>query len=198
MAHSERIGVFGGTFDPIHNAHVAMAKAARDAAGLDRVLFVVSARPPHKNEEGPCASAEDRYRMVEAALCEEPGLEASRLELDRPGASYTVDTLKLLHKAEPHARLSLIVGLDSLVDLPKWRDPESILALAQLLVLPRPGEYPIPQALEGHYQMVPFEETGISSTEVRQALSSGERVSGLVPQTVVKYIRSRGLYEGCA
>jgi nicotinate-nucleotide adenylyltransferase len=198
MAHSERIGVFGGTFDPIHKAHVAMAKAAREAAGLDRVLFVVSARPPHKNRQGPCADAEERYAMVEAALCEEPGLEASRIELDRPGASYTADTLEALRSAYPTAQLFLIVGLDSLVDLPKWHKPAEILDLAQLLVLPRPGEYDIPKSIEGHYRMIPFEETGISSTEVRQALTTGERVAGLIPPAVVNYIRSRGLYEDCA
>lgn len=198
MAHLERIGVFGGTFDPIHRAHVAMAKAARNAAGLDRVLFVVAARPPHKKEEGPCAPPEERYAMVEAALREEAGLEAARIELDRPGASYTADTLQALHDAHPKAQLNLIVGLDSLVDLPRWHKPETILELAHLLVLPRPGAYTIPESLEGHYRMIPFEETGISSTEVRQALTSGARVTGLIPHAVVNYIRNRGLYEDCA
>ena len=104
-----RIGIFGGTFDPVHNVHLRMARAARDRAGLDRVLFVVAATPPHKRGD-VVASAEDRLAMVRAAIAGEDGFEASRIEMDRPGPSYTVDTVRALAETHPDARLYLIIG----------------------------------------------------------------------------------------
>jgi nicotinate-nucleotide adenylyltransferase len=188
--------VFGGTFDPVHNTHLAIAQAALTEARLDLVLFVVSAQPPHKNE-GPYAAAEDRYEMVVAATAQEQRFEASRLELERPGPSYTVDTLGLIAKAHPGATLFLIIGMDSLADLPGWRDPEDIVARAHLLVVPRPGHWTPPTALKDRYTVLPFEENDIASTEIRRRIAAGEPIDHLVPLPVQQLIDDRGIYDTC-
>lgn len=190
----QRIGVFGGTFDPVHHAHLEVARAARDAARLDKVLFVVSARPPHKID-GTVADPEQRFAMVEAALNGDEAFEASRIELDREGPSYTADTLETLHDRYPNAELFLIIGEDSLVDLPKWREPERILSRAHLLVVPRPGiEAKLPDMLEGHYDVIPFREHEISSTDIRRRLSAGDGSDDLLPRGVRDVIDREGLY----
>lgn len=192
--HPKRIGVFGGTFDPIHLAHLEVARAARDAAHLDKVLFVVSARPPHKKNETQ-ADPEQRLAMVQAALNGDESFEASRLEIDREGPSYTADTLDTLHDLHPDARLFLIIGEDSLMDLPKWRHPERILERAKLLVVPRPGfDHEYPKMLEGHFEMLPFEEHEISSTEIRRRLAAGDASDDLLPPGVRRVIDREGLY----
>ncbi len=194
MTHPTRIGIFGGTFDPIHHAHLAMARAAMIAGSLDTVLFVVASIPPHKQNDTH-ASAEDRLAMVEAAVADESGFEVSRIELDREGLSYTADTLRALHMLHPEADLFMIIGEDSLVDFPKWREPAAILDLVHLLVLPRLGiAAPIHDSLTGHYDLVPFEESAISSTGVRDALASGELLSEMIPASVLGVIEERGLY----
>ena len=197
MTDIQRIGIYGGTFDPVHNAHVAMARTALEQAQLDLVLFVVSARPPHKNE-GPFASPEDRYAMVCAALADEPQMEASRIELDRPGPSYTADTLRTVQKQYPEASLYLILGMDSLIDLPRWRQPDVILHHARLLVVPRPGAWEPPPSLEGHYDVLPFEKTPLSSTRIRARIAAGEPCEDCVPPAVMKMIREKGVYNAVA
>ena len=190
----QRIGIFGGTFDPPHNAHVDIARAALQYANLDKVVFVVAANPPHKPHE-EITDAEDRLAMVKAVLPNDAPFEASRLEIDRPGPSYTVDTLNELDEHYRGAAFFLIVGYDSLLDLPKWRNPEAILARARLLVIPRPGERkPPPPFVEGRYELLPFEERDLSSTEVRSRLEQGQPVRGLVPDGVCRVIKARGLY----
>lgn len=196
MSKPERIGIYGGTFDPIHNAHLLIARAAQQEAELDRVLFVVSARPPHKRATA-CASPEERYAMVEAAVADEPGLEPSRIEMDREGPSYTAETLRQLKARHPDADLFLIMGIDSLVDLPKWKDPQTILELAQLLVVPRPGEWKTPPELAGRYRLLEFARVPTSSTGVRQRIMEGEPLDTLVPASVKKFILEKGLYHAC-
>jgi nicotinate-nucleotide adenylyltransferase len=185
--------VFGGTFDPPHKAHLAIARTARREAGLDLVLFVVAARPPHKRRI--FVTAGERYQMVEAAVAGEEGMEASRLELDRGGPSYTADTLRELERIYPGAELRLILGQDSLVDLPKWRAPEEILERCRLLVVSRPGEEGAPSELEGKYDLLPFRERDISSTEIRERLLEGRPLDDLVPEPVERLIRQRDLYR---
>lgn len=195
VSEGPRIGVFGGTFDPIHNAHCAIARTAMAHARLDRILFVVAGLPPHKQDEAP-ASAEDRYAMVCAAVAGVPGMEASRLELDRPGPSYTVDTLRAVEALHPGAKLFLVVGHDSLIHLPEWYDMPGILSRAHLLAVPRPGlPAPVPPELDGHYDMLPFAETTLSSTEVRDAIISGQPYAHLVPPAVARLIAERGVYH---
>jgi len=188
-----RIGVFGGTFDPIHNAHIDIGRAARDQAGLDRVLFVVAHVPPHKQDQID-ASAEDRYAIVEAALENEQGIEASRIELDRDGISYTADTLQALHDLHPDAEFFLIIGMDSLIDLPRWHHPERITEHATLLVVPRPGEWHASDELEGKYELLKFDQVDLSSTDVRARIDSGEDLDGIVPPAAAEIIRAKGLY----
>jgi nicotinate-nucleotide adenylyltransferase len=189
-----RIGVYGGTFDPLHQAHLTMARAAREQAELDLVLFVVSARPPHK-AEGSWAPAEDRYDMVRAALAREEGLQPCRLELDREGPSYTADTLEQIQEHYPEAELFLVIGMDSLVDLPKWREPERILERAHLLAIPRPGQWAVPKSLEDRYTLIQMPQTDLSSTEIRERFEKGESLDSLIPAPVIEMIYKRGLYD---
>jgi nicotinate-nucleotide adenylyltransferase len=191
-----RIGVYGGTFDPVHNVHLDIARAAVDQAGLDRLLFVVSARPPHKQARA-CATPEERYAMVSAAVEGKHPMEASRIELDRNGPSYTADTLRQLRREQPEAELFLIMGVDSLADLMKWREPEVILSLATILAVPRPGDWHIPPELEGRYRMLDFPAVPVSSTEVRHRIAEGEPLDNLVPAPVKQYIQEKGLYDVC-
>lgn len=190
-----RIGVFGGTFDPIHRTHVDIGRAALVHKELDRVLFVVSADPPHKGGDD-ITPADDRYAMVEAALASEPGLDPCDLELHRDGPSYTADTLKALRGLYPDAEIFLIIGQDALIDLPGWRSPQGILEEARLLVLPRPSESrPIPAVLDGYYEMLPFAESLMSSTEVRRRLAKGDPATDSLPPAVLAIVKERGLYH---
>jgi nicotinate-nucleotide adenylyltransferase len=185
--------VLGGTFDPVHNAHIELARAALKQARLDRVLFVVSALPPHKRGE-VTVSAEDRLRLVELALQDEPAMEASELEMQRSGPSYTADTLRELHALHPGAELFLVLGLDALADLPGWREPEAILQHARVLAATRPEPgIQIPESLQGHYDFLDFDPVDVSSTDIRARLARGEAVEALPPR-VLDAIRERGLY----
>ena len=194
MAKPLRIGVFGGTFDPIHNAHLELARAALAAAHLDKVIFVVAARPPHKQDD-TVAAPKDRIAMVQAAVAGEPKFEVSDLELKREGLSYMADTLRELAPLYPREQFFLIIGLDSLLDLPTWKDPEAILAIAHLLVVPRPGdERDIPESLQGAFDFLPFEETDVSSTGIRGSIAAGESVETLVPKAVIQLILEKRIY----
>jgi nicotinate-nucleotide adenylyltransferase len=194
-----RIGIFGGTFDPVHNAHLEIARTALHAMKLDLVYFVVAARPPHK-QTITHASPEDRLEMVRAAVKDDAQLEASDVELVREGYSYTVDTIAEFAKRHPGAELFLIIGYDSLLDLPRWRRPDDIIECCQLLVVPRPQmtQQPAPQ-LEGHFKILPFKESEISSTEIRKMIAAGDSIGGLVPPAVEDIIRRKGIYRnaGC-
>jgi len=190
-----RIGIFGGTFDPVHNVHLRMARAARDAARLDRVLFVVAATPPHKRRD-VVAPAEDRLAMVRAAIAGEGNFEASRIEMDRSGPSYTVDTVRALARLHPGAQLFLLIGYDAALDLPRWRDPAGILEHARLLVVRRPEcNSALGPLLDGRHEILPFKAADLSSTEVRELLGRGEDAHDLLPPAVAEYIRQKGLYS---
>jgi len=190
-----RIGIFGGSFDPIHNTHCAVARTALRQAELDCVLFVVAPRPPHKQADAPEASAEDRYAMVRAAVADEPRMDASRVELDRAGVSYTIDTVKAVEQAYAGASLFLILGMDSLVDLPRWRDPQGILSRAHILAVQRPQLEERPsRELAGKYTLLDFTLSPTSSTEIRERIASGESWRELVPPGVYAYIVEKGLY----
>lgn len=200
VSDARRIGVFGGTFDPIHEAHLAIAQAALDQAALDEVLFVVSATPPHKRHIVR-ATAEDRLAVLEAALAErgEPRFRASRIELDREGPSYTADTLRALHGQQPGATLYLIIGADALADLPKWHDPEGIVREARLLVAPRPGFDPAATpSLAGRYDLLRLPEVPTSSTQVRAKAADGDSLEGLVPDAAAALLEEKGLYRGAS
>ena len=184
-----RVGVFGGTFDPVHVGHLAIAHAALESVPLDRVLFVLARRSPLK-EHGPVASEADRLRMLELAIAGEARFAVSRLELDRDGPSYTVDTLERLAGKD---ELFLILGSDAIADLPRWKDPERIGQLATLLVAERPGA---PERV-GDAPIIRFDapRLDISARELRARAARGRSLRYLVPEPVLQHIEARGLYR---
>lgn len=196
----ERLGVFGGTFDPPHYGHLALARAAREALALSRVLWAVAADPPHKRGQVQ-TPADLRVRLVEAAIAGEPGMLLSRIDLDRPGPHYTVDAIRLLQAANPNAELVLLIGGDSLNDLPTWHRPRELIRLCRLGVLRRPDapldlddlERDIPGVSE-RVDFIPAPTVSTSSRDIRARAAAGEPLAGLVPGAVADLIASQGLY----
>jgi len=184
-----RIGVFGGTFDPVHVGHLAIALAALESVPLDRVLFVPVRRSPLKDRD-PLASTADRVAMLETAIAREPRFALSRAELEREGVSYTVDTLEQLRS---QGELFLILGSDALADLARWRAPDRIRELATILVAARPGA-PEPGAMHGA-RAFDAPRLDISSRELRARAARGMSLRYLVPDAVWEHIRRRGLYK---
>jgi len=175
---------------------LAIARTAKTQADLDKVLFVVAADPPHKT--AAVSSAEMRTTMTAAALEGEAGFELCRIELDRPGPSYTVDTLTLLKASAPGAALFFIVGYDSALDLPKWHQPREILRLATLLIAPRPqNATPLPPLLKERYKMLVMPEYPLASSEIRARLRRGETVTEALPPAVARIIQEKRLYQQC-
>jgi nicotinate-nucleotide adenylyltransferase len=189
-----RIGLFGGTFDPVHTAHLEAAEAVKTALGLDRMLLVVANQPWQKEGRRPVTPAEDRYAMVAAALADRDGLEASRIEIDRGGPSYTIDTVRQLHRADPEAELVIVVGSDVVAGLTSWRDEGSLRHEATLAVVSRPGAGPVAVPPGWRWIDVPVAPLDISSTELRDRLEAGEPVDGMVPEPVMRCIQRLGLY----
>lgn len=189
----ERIGLIGGTFDPPHTGHVSMAREARRALALDRVLFSVAPRPPHKLHE-PTSALDHRVRMVEIAIEHEDGLAITHME-EAHEPSYTVDFLRAC-RMRTRADLYFIMGADSLAELSTWKEPGEILRLASLVVFPRDGiamhlDVPGPAALV----MFEHPRLDVSSTAVRASLASGRDVNGALPAGVAAYARAHGLYR---
>lgn len=196
-----RIGIFGGSFDPIHNGHLLLAESCREQALLDQVWFVPAAVSPHKQGEKP-TNATDRIEMVRLAIGGHESFVLSEVETSRGGVSYTVDTLEEIKAERPSDELFFLMGADSLVDLPKWRSPEKICELARILVVARPDS-PSPDMSA----LAPFlkdsADTGIvvtmpmvdySSTEIRRRCQAGESIRYRVPRSVEKYIEAKRLY----
>ena len=201
-----RLGLFGGSFDPIHRGHIDPVRRARDLLGLDRVLYLPTARPPHKQapEELATAPAAARYAMVEMALLAREGLYASDLELATERPVYTIETLEHFARAAPEADLFLLVGADSFVQLESWRRWREIPDLARLVVLARPGweidvgALPplLAERLEGgEITVVRDAAVDLSSTEIRQRLAAGgEPEPGWLPPLVVDYLDKYSFY----
>jgi nicotinate-nucleotide adenylyltransferase len=199
-----RIGIFGGTFDPVHLGHLIMAEQSREQALLDEVWFVPSARPPHKLDR-PVTPFDRRAEMLQLAVAGHKSFRVETLERDRPGPSYTADTLADLHAREPEAELFLILGADSLVDLPRWYEPRRVAELATLLVLARPGwdVWPSAQLAEAlgveegrvRLQRVISPLIEISSRDLRGRAAAGRSLRYLVPRAVEVYVREKRLYE---
>jgi nicotinate-nucleotide adenylyltransferase len=193
-AGTTRIGLFGGTFDPVHTAHLEVADAVRRALSLDRMLVVVANEPWQKEGERAVTGAEDRWAMVQAAVTEWPGLEASRMEIDRGGPSYTIDTVRQLGKEEPGADIVLVVGSDVVGGLTSWHEEQALRPLVTLAVVGRPGSPPVEAPPGWRSVTVPVAPFEVSSTELRDRLESGRTVRGLVPDPVIRCIEQRGLY----
>jgi nicotinate-nucleotide adenylyltransferase len=200
-----RIGVFGGSFDPVHHGHLELARSCRDQAMLDRIWFIPAAHQPFK-PDGPFATNADRLAMLELALAGETSFEISTLELDRGGMSYTIDTLLTLSAMVPDAELFLLMGADSLVDFPYWRRPADICRVATPLVVNRGGE-PAPnfehldqilpperidEIKASQVTMTPMEH---SSANIRRLIATGGGWRELVPKSVAAYIRKHRLYQ---
>lgn len=196
------IGILGGTFDPPHNGHLAIARATLDHLKLQRVLFAPSRQPPHKPNQ-PITPIESRVEMVRLAIGEHPGFVLSRVDVDRAGPTYTVDTLRLLRREWGDEKaLYFIMGMDSLAGLLSWYRPEEMVRLCRLAVLARPGykvdlhtlEERIPDIRE-HVVFIPAPPVDISATDIQRRAREGEPITGLVPPAVAAYIRDNNLYK---
>ncbi len=201
------LGIFGGTFDPVHIGHLAIAEAVREALRLERVLFVPSRLPVHKPGR-PVSPAEDRVAMVALAIADNPAFGLSRIEVDRDGPSYAVDTLETLADdaravgREPD--LTFILSAEAYAGLPTWHRPERILELCRMAVVPRPGVPPadpaaIARLLPGADRrtvLVDGPLLEVSATGVRARVAAGRSIRYLVPEAVIAYIGDHGLYSG--
>lgn len=195
-----RVGIVGGTFDPIHRAHIAMAEGVRRCAELDRILIVPAGVPPHRPQ--PEAGDEDRLAMCRLAVRGHPGLEVSDLELRRPGPSYTLLTLREIHAQHPDASLFMVLGWDAARELRGWHQPDQVLELADLLVVPRPGlPDPGPEDLraagipEDRVRLCRVRTPDIGATELRRQLHQGTVPDGALDPAVASYISEHRLYR---
>ena len=197
-------GVLGGTFDPIHNGHLAVAEEVRRRLGLGEIIFIPAGIPWHR-DNGPVAEARHRLAMVRLAINGEPGFKLSTLEIERKGPSYSVNTVTELRKRFGGGdELFLILGWDNLAELPRWREPSRLVGLCSLVAVPR-LDYPPPclesleadvPGLAGRVILLDEPRVDISASEVRELASRGLPVGHLVPEAVAAYIREQGLYAG--
>lgn len=199
-----RIGIFGGTFDPVHVGHLILAEQAREQAHLDEVWFVPAFRQPLK--EGQAVSRFDvRVEMLALAIAGNAAFRIDEVEKERPGPSYTVDTLRELRRRHPADEFLLLIGGDSLVDLPKWYDPTGIVAQAGLVVMARPGsallsadelraELQLDASVPLSVQVLETPRIDIASRELRARVRQGRSVRYLVPRAVEVYLRERNLF----
>lgn len=196
-----RLGVLGGTFDPIHLGHLLLAETAREELGLERVLFV-PAGDPWRKQERAISSAEHRLAMVRLAVADLPEYQVSTLEVDRPGPSYTADTLEAIARENPGAELYLLLGQDALADLPFWRYPQRIAQLSILAVARRPGfEAAAAESLASldisrRIRWLDMRAIDISASAIREKVRAGRSIRFLVPAAVEEYILRHGLYTG--
>lgn len=198
-----RTGILGGTFDPPHIGHLLIAEESRSRLELDLVLFIPARQPPHKLNH-PVTAFEHRLNMLRLALDSNPFFTLSLVEAERPGPSYTVDTLReLREKSSAGDELYFIMGSDSLVELPTWHEPQELIRLCYLAVLRRPGFEPDLKALEeiipgltSRVVFIPAPPFEISSTEIHTRCEEGADIRYLVPNGVAGYIDEHGLYRG--
>ncbi|MEY4705841.1 MAG: putative nicotinate-nucleotide adenylyltransferase [Nitrospirota bacterium] len=217
-----RLGLLGGSFNPVHNGHLAIARQTRDALGLDRVLFIPTSHPPHKDNSS-LAPAQDRCEMVRLAIASDQTLAFSDIEISRPGKSYSIDTVRLLQQEYgAQTQLFFLIGLDAFLDFPSWRDPQALLELCQFVVLSRPGlsfrslstvrllppiPYPSLADLDaGRISRIdaPLGKQGliclklppcpISASDIRARIRQGLPVANLLPPSVESYILQHHLY----
>jgi nicotinate-nucleotide adenylyltransferase len=199
---SRRIGILGGTFDPIHMGHLITAEIVRVSAALDEIIFIPAARPPHKENKGE-APAEDRLLMVQCAVEGNPSFSVSDIELRREGPSYTVDTIAALSEQLGDAELFFITGADAMNDLYRWHDPVRLLHSCTFIVAARQGVELDESRLAEQFspeqrsriRIVPTPHLEISSTVIRARVRAGRSIRYLVPRAVELYIEERGLYR---
>jgi nicotinate-nucleotide adenylyltransferase len=192
-----RIGLFGGTFDPIHHGHLIAAEAAKEAAKLDEVWFIPTAIPPHKDQPG--ANASMRRRMLEAAIVDSPHFQLEDLELTREGTSYTIDTVSAIQEQYPEVMFYWIVGSDMVKDLPNWRRIDELAKRISFIGLERPDQpsddSELPTFIRGRLLRANMPPIGISSTDIRRRAKEGRSIRYMLPETVLEIIQGDGLYE---
>ncbi|MGO9083270.1 MAG: nicotinate-nucleotide adenylyltransferase [Streptosporangiaceae bacterium] len=194
LGAGKRIGVMGGTFDPIHNGHLVAASEVGHVFALDEVIFVPTGQPWQKSARS-VSPAEDRYLMTVIATASNPRFSVSRVDIDRPGETFTIDTLRDLRAQRPSAEFFFITGADALARMISWRDTEELFELAHFVGCTRPGH-----RLSGHglpderVSLIEIPALAISSTECRDRVQAGEPIWYLVPDGIVQYISKRGLY----
>lgn len=200
-----RLGIFGGTFDPIHYGHLLLAECCREQCGLDAVWLMPAGVPPHKQGQDATPAAL-RIEMIELAVAGNPAFSVCRYEADRGGVNYTVNTLTHLQKEDPARELFFLMGADMFLDLPHWHKPAEICRLAVPVAVGRHGEKPItfdhltelvsPERLEIlRKHQVEMPEIGLSATDIRRRVSLGKSIRYMVPRAVEAFIESHGLYR---
>ena len=195
---TERIAVMGGTFNPIHYAHLLSAEQVRTGLGYDKVLFIPSARPPHKVADVDIVAPEHRYQMVLLAIAENPKFEASRIELDRAGPSYTIETLKALEKLYGNtSELGWIIGADSLIEYKIWKNFDEVLTRCVMIATTRPSYdlNRVPPEIRSRVTTFPVTGVDISATVIRERIRKQLSIRYLVPETVRSYIDRQALYR---
>jgi nicotinate-nucleotide adenylyltransferase len=185
-----RLGIFGGTFNPIHTGHLLLAETARDALRLDRVVFIPTRQPPHKPARGLLDGAQ-RLELIELAIRHHPAFAVSDIELQRPGPSYSIDTVRTLRSQLPGAKLFLLVGADMLGV--RWAAWDELRRLCTVVAAARPGASPRKQR---GVKWLPMPQVDIASSDIRQRLKAGRSIRYLVPPAVERYLRERGCYGG--
>jgi nicotinate-nucleotide adenylyltransferase len=218
-----KLGLLGGSFNPVHGGHLAIARHTRETLELDQILFIPTSHPPHK-PNGSLAPAQDRYEMVRLAIASDPALAISDVEIRRPGKSYSIDTIRQLQQGYgPHTQLFFLIGLDAFLDFPSWRDPRTLLELCSFVVLSRPGLSfrslstvpllpPIPypaladldagrifriEAQIGGQRLICLKQPPcpISASDIRARVRQGLPVANLLPPLVESYILRHHLYQ---
>jgi nicotinate-nucleotide adenylyltransferase len=196
----ELTGIMGGTFDPVHNGHLAAARQLRDVAHLGELWLMPNAMPPHRSA-APVASADDRLRMVQLAVDRQPGLMPSALEVDRGGASYTIDTVRELARRFPGRPFAILLGSDAALQIRSWHEADALLDEAHFVIFNRPDTTLAPQTLHelgfapARTQIVHLDTPAIAAHQVRDRLARGASIDDLVPATVADYIRAHHLYQ---
>jgi nicotinate-nucleotide adenylyltransferase len=198
-----RLGLFGGTFDPVHLGHLILAECCREKCRLDQVWFIPAGTPPHKLADS-ITPGERRAEMLEFAIAGHSQFSVNRMELTREGRSFTVDTLRQLHAEDSSRELFFLIGADSLADLPMWRDPAGIAELATIVAVNR-GDRPMPdmESLRrqlgpevcGRIQIVTMPGIDLSATDIRRRVGEGKSVRFMTPRPCEVYIQQRGLYR---
>ena len=191
-----RIGIFGGTFNPLHTGHLLVLEYVQDQLQFERVLLIPSANPPHKNDPA-ILPPKVRLEMISLAVKDDPIYRASDLEMRRPGSSYTVDTLRTVRELHPSAQLSLIIGVDNFLEFDTWKSPDEILDYASLIVMNRPGfsQSDVRHRFARDAQFVNVPLIAISGTEIRMRVKMGKSIRYFVPPAVESYIVERHLYR---
>ena len=189
-----RLGVMGGTFDPIHNGHLVAASEAASAFGLDKVLFVPTGEPWQKQD---ITASEHRLAMTTLAIAGNPLFEISSVDVQRAGPTYTVDTLREIHESNPDADVYFITGADSIAQIESWKDSSQIWPLAHFVGVTRPGHtLEVPKTASGNVSLLEIPALAISSTDIRARVKSGKPIEYLLPNSVIDYIHAHHLYQG--